>query len=54
MTANIVQTNNTLLNIVDVDGVTVDIIENALGNAREENGRRTIPNRNEPGYSRAR
>ena len=36
MTANIVQTNNTPLNIVDVDGVTVDIIENALGNAREE------------------
>jgi N-methylhydantoinase B len=36
MTAQIVQTNNTPFNTVEVDGVTVDIIENALRNAREE------------------
>lgn len=36
MPATIVQTNETPLQQVDVDGVTVDIIENALRNAREE------------------
>ena len=36
MTAQIIETNNTPLERVDVDGVTVDIIENALRNAREE------------------
>lgn len=36
MTAKIIQTNTTPLNKIDVDGVTVDIIENALRNAREE------------------
>ena len=36
MTATIKQTNTTPLKKVDVDGVTVDIIENALRNAREE------------------
>ena len=36
MTATIKQTNTTPLKTVDVDGVTVDIIENALRNAREE------------------
>ncbi|GGF60296.1 hydantoinase B/oxoprolinase family protein [Alteromonas lipolytica] len=36
MTAQIIQTNSTPLQRVDVDGVTVDIIENALRNAREE------------------
>lgn len=36
MTAKIIETNNTPLNRIDVDGVTVDIIENALRNAREE------------------
>ena len=36
MTATIKQTNMTPLKQVDVDGVTVDIIENALRNAREE------------------
>ncbi|MEQ8517220.1 MAG: hydantoinase B/oxoprolinase family protein, partial [Chromatocurvus sp.] len=36
MGARIVQTNPAPLKTVDVDGVTVDIIENALKNAREE------------------
>ncbi|KZX56519.1 5-oxoprolinase [Halioglobus sp. HI00S01] len=36
MTASIIETNNAPLNSVDVEGVTVDIIENALRNAREE------------------
>ncbi|MFK8021816.1 MAG: hydantoinase B/oxoprolinase family protein [Pseudomonadales bacterium] len=36
MTATLIETNTTPLNAVDVDGVTVDIIENALRNAREE------------------
>ena len=36
MTATIIQSNTTPLNKVEVDGVTVDIIENALRNAREE------------------
>jgi len=36
MTAKIVQTNSTPFNTVDVDAVTVDIIENALRNVREE------------------
>ncbi|WP_317928552.1 hydantoinase B/oxoprolinase family protein [Halioxenophilus sp. WMMB6] len=36
MSATILETNNTPLQRVDVDGVTVDIIENALRNAREE------------------
>ncbi len=36
MTATIIETNSTPLQRLDVDGVTVDIIENALRNAREE------------------
>ncbi len=36
MTARIIQTNSSALATVEVDGVTVDIIENALRNAREE------------------
>lgn len=36
MTATLLETNTTPLNAVEVDGVTVDIIENALRNAREE------------------
>jgi N-methylhydantoinase B len=36
MTATILQTNNEPLKTVDVEGVTVDIVENALRNAREE------------------
>ena len=36
MPAKIIQTSHAPLNRVDVDGVTVDIIENALRNAREE------------------
>ncbi len=36
MTAKIIQTNSTPFNTVDVDAVTVDIIENALRNVREE------------------
>jgi len=36
MTAKIIESNNTPLNKIDVDGVTVDILENALRNAREE------------------
>ncbi|MEL6870982.1 MAG: hydantoinase B/oxoprolinase family protein [Pseudomonadota bacterium] len=36
MTARIVETNSTPFNTVDVDAVTVDIIENALKNVREE------------------
>jgi N-methylhydantoinase B len=36
MPAKIIETNNTPLKKVDVDGVTVDIIENALKNARIE------------------
>ena len=36
MTATIIQTNNQALQSVEVDGVTVDLIENALRNAREE------------------
>ena len=36
MTARLLETNKEPLNNVDVDGVTVDIIENALRNAREE------------------
>ncbi len=36
MFKNIIEKNNTPLKIVDVESVTVDIIENALRNAREE------------------
>tara|TARA_B110000014_G_C20122110_1_gene595164 strand:- start:948 stop:2816 length:1869 start_codon:yes stop_codon:yes gene_type:complete len=36
MPAKIIETNKSKLKTVDVDGVTVDIIENALRNAREE------------------
>ncbi len=36
MTAKLIETNDTPLCAVEVDGVTVDIIENALRNAREE------------------
>lgn len=36
MTAQLIETNTAPLQTVDVDGVTVDIIENALRNAREE------------------
>ena len=36
MTARLLETNNAPLSKIDVDGVTVDIIENALRNAREE------------------
>ncbi|MFT4769628.1 MAG: N-methylhydantoinase B [Glaciecola sp.] len=36
MTARIIESNTAPLQSVDVDGVTVDIIENALRNAREE------------------
>lgn len=36
MTARIIQTNNEPLNRLEVEGVTVDLIENALKNAREE------------------
>ncbi len=36
MSARIIQSNDQPLQSVDVDGVTVDIIENALRNAREE------------------
>ncbi|MEN7342899.1 MAG: hydantoinase B/oxoprolinase family protein [Pseudomonadota bacterium] len=36
MVATIIQSNESPLNSVEVDGVTVDIIENALRNAREE------------------
>ncbi len=36
MSARIIQTNDTPFRRVDVDGITVDIIENALANARTE------------------
>jgi N-methylhydantoinase B len=36
MTVKIIETNDAPLNKVEVDGVTVDLIENALKNAREE------------------
>lgn len=36
MSAKIIETNNTPFKRVDVDTVTVDIIENALRNVREE------------------
>jgi N-methylhydantoinase B len=36
MPAKIIETNKTPLNPVEVDGITVDLIENALKNAREE------------------
>ena len=36
MTARIIQSNDAPFDQPDVDGVTVDIIENALRNAREE------------------
>ena len=36
MTAKITETNSTPFEIVDVDTVTVDIIENALRNVRVE------------------
>ena len=36
MTARLIETSTQPLNAVEVDGVTVDIIENALRNAREE------------------
>ena len=36
MTARLLETNTNPLKQVAVDGVTVDIIENALRNAREE------------------
>ncbi len=34
MTVRIIETNDAPLNKVEVDGVTVDLIENALKNAR--------------------
>jgi len=36
MPAKIIETNKTPLNSLEVDGITVDLIENALKNAREE------------------
>jgi len=36
MTARLIETNGSPFQAVDVDGVTVDLIENALRNAREE------------------
>ncbi len=36
MAAKILESNTTPLNKIEVDSVTVDLIENALGNAREE------------------
>ena len=36
MPARIIETNHTPFQRIDVDTVTVDIIENALRNAREE------------------
>ena len=36
MSARIIETNESPLQTVDVDGITVDLIENALKNAREE------------------
>ena len=36
MPAKIIQTNSTPFKRIEVDTVTVDIIENALRNAREE------------------
>ena len=36
MPAKIIETNDSPLNTIDVDGITVDLIENALKNAREE------------------
>ena len=36
MPAKIIETNNKPLKQIEVDGITVDIIENALRNAREE------------------
>ena len=46
MPAKIIETNNKPLKQIEVDGITVDIIENALRNAREEMDaivRRTAP-----------
>lgn len=36
MSANIIETNSTPFERIDVQGVTVDLIENSLKNAREE------------------
>ena len=36
MPARIIETNESPLNPIEVDGITVDLIENALKNAREE------------------
>ena len=36
MPAKIIETNDSPLNTIEVDGITVDLIENALKNAREE------------------
>jgi N-methylhydantoinase B len=36
MSARIIETNDSPLQSIDVDGITVDLIENALKNAREE------------------
>ena len=36
MPATIIETNSTPLQSIEVESVTVDIIENALKNAREE------------------
>ena len=36
MPARIIETNDSPLQPIDVDGITVDLIENALKNAREE------------------
>jgi N-methylhydantoinase B len=36
MSATIIETNSTPLQTVEVDGITIDLIENALKNAREE------------------
>ena len=53
MTATIVETNSTPFAAVDVDAVTVDIIENALKKRSRRDGRGAVPNRDESGHPRA-
>ena len=53
MPAKIIETNSTPFNTVDVDTVTVDIIENALRNVRVEMDAVLFRTAMSPGRSRS-
>ena len=52
MSATLIETNTVPLKRTAVDPVTLDIIENALKNARFEMGRRAFPHRDVARHSR--